>query len=521
MASFNVTSSDAQRFRKFIDELRQTLRVPDQPYVMQRAARLPPQVDNPRMMDITLRANSNEVVLRLRTDNLYVVGFRNARDVWYEFPHGNNRDPMIRDSIALPFDGSYVRGLSPLNESQEILGRPAVIQAIDVLANYYGGSSQASAALRTLIVNFVESIRLNTIADRVDREMRNPSGSRADRQLTTADIGLIRDWGDVSTALRIAANNTDRSLGSGFNPFQNFIAIGINNAFQAAKALGMVLITRRPIVRRFKRAVSDDDGLGLTLVEILGVLIKNIDNEDPGDLYGRVSITDCFGTVVLFNRNKGNTQSVRPGGWADLTWPRRGVAAADDFFIDVNLMDHDSFPDLSPDDEVARGQLFWNSRDTLAREYDAVQRKEVKGEYGSVEVHYVVLTDAVVATVRVVMTDGDGENYPDVYGTITAATRMATGETVQYKLFQKARGEDVPVKKGTAIPLRRNVISAALSSELRVYADLWDADRFPDLSPDDQIALGSVDFSPRLAGCDSREIKGPYGRVTVQVTWSV
>lgn len=414
-----------------------------------------------------------------------------------------------------------------LMQSQVILGKPAVVEAINVLADYYGGSYQASAALRTLIVNFVESIRLNTIADRVHREMRNPSERSADQQLTTADIGLIRDWGDVSTALRIAANNTDGSLGSGFNPFRNFVAIGISNAYQAAMALGMVLITRRPIVPRYRRAVSavrginDDDGVGLTLVEILGVLIKNIDNEDPGDLYGRVSITDCFGTVVLFNRDKGYTQSVGPGGWADLTWPRRGLAAADDFFIDVNLMDHDSFPDLSPDDEVARGQVFWNSRDTLAREYDAVQRKEVTGECGSVVVHYVVLTDAVVATVRVVMTDGDGEDVPDVYGTITAATRMASGETLQYKLFEKERGQDVGVQKGTAIPLRRNVISAALSSQLRVHADLWDADRFPDLSPDDQIALGSVDFSPRLASCDSREIKGPYGRVTVQVTWSV
>lgn len=51
--------------------------------------------------------------------------------------------------------------------------------------------------LKTLIVNFIESVRLNSIADRVDSEMRNPSYNNEDianRQLTPYDLLDIGNW---------------------------------------------------------------------------------------------------------------------------------------------------------------------------------------------------------------------------------------------------------------------------------------------------------------------------------------
>jgi hypothetical protein len=542
MPSFDVTSTDAQRFRQFINELRKELRVTDRPFVMQEAARLPPQVDNPGHMELVLRGNNRQVTLIVRTDNLYVIGFRNDTGQAYEFLHDNGRPPMIQGSIPLPFNGSYTGGIAPLDmvrafffacpevasqhnrlqillflvQADPILGPLAVQTAIRVLSAYDGrDSDEARRGLRVLIVNFIESIRINDIADRVGSLMRSPSTDR-DRRLTTRNINLINNWGSLSSALRMAANNIEEP-GASF--FSRFSASGIGNAYQAAVALGMVLIATEHS-RRSVSSTSGNGDIGLMLVEVIGVLINDIDREDPGDLYGTVSITDCFGTKNMFDRDKYNTQSVRPGGWADITWPFRALSAADNFTINVHLMDHDSFPDLSPDDEVARGRLFWNSRDALSRECNAVRKKQFKGEYGSVDVLYAVLTDSVSANVRVIMVDGDNEAVPDVYGTITAATRMASGESLHYSLFGRERGQSISVRTNAAILLKRRVMSVALCSELRVDADLWDADRFPDLSPDDHIALGHATFRPRVQGNNFAVIKGKYGSVRVEVTWS-
>lgn len=106
---FNVSSaSDTQRFRQFIDDLRALLRDEDRPYVMQEAVRLRPQEDVPsRWMDLELSTNQHTITLRLRTDNLYVIGFRNAAGTWFEFRHNDGRASMIEGSRLLRVSESY------------------------------------------------------------------------------------------------------------------------------------------------------------------------------------------------------------------------------------------------------------------------------------------------------------------------------------------------------------------------------------------------------------------------------
>lgn len=79
-ASFDISRNHTERlFRQFMADARAMLRVPDQPFVTQEAGRLPPQEDVPRrFMDLELRTADYAVTLRMRVDNLYVVGFRNG-----------------------------------------------------------------------------------------------------------------------------------------------------------------------------------------------------------------------------------------------------------------------------------------------------------------------------------------------------------------------------------------------------------------------------------------------------------
>ncbi|KAL5204791.1 hypothetical protein ABZP36_009662 [Zizania latifolia] len=516
---FDVSSAaDRQRFNTtFIQGVRSELGNTSRP-VMLDALRLPLQVDTPSFRELQLIAGGRTATLLLRTDNLYVVGFRNHAGQWFEFrPEEDGGQATIQGATVLPFTGSYVgtNSIGPLNTPSNVsMNVEAMEGAVRGLAETSTGKEEKLKVwLRTLIVSFIESIRFTSVAAAVGEALR---GQRS--ELEQYHISQIRNWGDISTALLAAANDVVQDPDT--NLFSQFIQhCRIHNAYEAAITLGLVLATAKANRRQTRAAADGDVALGLTLVEVLSVRILNIDGESPGDLYGTVRVVDSFGGVNVFSRARADAQSVYPGDNAELVWPSRVVSAADDFVIDVHLMDRDKDP--SPDDEVAKGTVVWNSREALSSHRNVVTSQLITGKYGSAQVFYAVLTNAVAATVAVLLINGDGESVPDVYGSITAKTDMSGSggnKSLQYELFKRGNNEDVGVPANTYIPLKRKVVAAALGSPFKVDADLWDRDR--DLSPDDQIALGSVSFNPRFSGTDTAKINGMYGQIEVQVTWS-
>lgn len=92
------------------------------------------------------------------------------------------------------------------------------------------------------------------------------------------------------------------------------------------------------------------------------------------------------------------TQSVRPGGVANLAYTPRPISGADDFVIHVNLPNR--LPRLV---QVAA----WNPRDALSSDYNRILKGQVTHEYCDVEVQYAVLTNVVVAVVEVVVVDAN------------------------------------------------------------------------------------------------------------------
>jgi hypothetical protein len=407
------------------------------------------------------------------------------------------------------------------------LSTAAVLEAVTALANYTGGHIQqhVRTSLRTLIVTFIESSRLTMVADTVAQAMGG-----TDQVLNVRLADLIHNWSSLSSALLLAANQRvdDPPLPTSiFHQFWEML--GIDDTVAAAAALGLILTStrkgagpRRMLLANAAAAGSDAGAYGITLLEVFSVVIINMDDENPGDLYGTVRVKDSFGTVDLFNRERSDIQSVGPGGKADLVWPARGISADDDLVIDINLMDRDR---LSPDDEVSRGEVVWIPRNALSSESDVATKAKVPGKYGSVEVSYAVVTNAVVAKMEVLLIDGDGESKPDVYGTITASTMMMgpAGNPLDYDLFRRERSDQISVPKNTNIPLLRKVITAVWGKPLIVNVDLWDKDSFPDPSPDDQIAKGSVsfEFQPQEGYIQAKQIIGRFGKVEVHVTWSL
>lgn len=191
------------------------------------------------------------------------------------------------------------------------------------------------------------------------------------------------------------------------------------------------------------------------------------------------------------------------------------MSAFDGFAIYVNLMDRDTDP--SPDDEVSSGVVVWNSLEATSDEYDVAQRRIIHGAYGRVELNFAVMSNAAAATVEVMLLDSS-EGTPDVNGVIFTDTWLGDSTSpIRTNLLGRSNEEAAGVEKGSAVPLHRKVVAVPLTSRLQITVNLLDRNY---VLADEQIAYGAVSFQPRVAGEESTEVGGDYGRVTVRVNWS-
>ncbi|KAM3370404.1 hypothetical protein ACQJBY_017991 [Aegilops geniculata] len=539
--SFDLSAEHpAQAFRQLLDDVRARLRVPGQPLLLDNAGRLPQQEDVPtRFMDLVLRTAEHGITLRLRMDNLYVLGFRNGIDqgTWFEF-RDDNRNPgrLITDSTPLGFGGGYRGdGLGSIDESTQLGGRPDVEVAIEMLATHGNGATVDDNTLKTylraLILHFVESMRFTEVAQQVagllaDGEEASGSQANVPGPMGTWLAFLVRHWGDLSTLLLVAANDAVQDpqvLAQRFRDFatENFGYGGINTALEAAQALGLVLLTNsharslRP--RRSVEDNADHVPAGITLVEIIAVTVPRIDDEDPGNLYGSISVDDGFGSQQLLYTGSFHAQSVGPGGLVKLTGPGRGISGSDGFVIDFNLWDFDL--NLSYDDEVSKGAVVWNSLMATSDQYDEVQSRTIDGANGQVEISFAVVTDAAIATVEIVILDSS-EDSPNVYGVIQAGTTLKRRHGLSRPfttLLDLEDDQSVSVAKGSAVPLETKVVVVQMNTVMLLEATLMDRNL---IFAKEQIAKGSVEFKPRLTGEDTAELTGKKGRVMVRITWS-
>lgn len=243
---FDVSNRAHQRsFKGFIEFVRSSLGVDGT--VMQHARRLPPQRVTPVFQDLALSASQSTVVtLRLRTDNLYVVGFRNTGGQWFEF-RGEGGGHTINGSTMLRFSGGYVgRGLGTLASVTDInVESSATMEdAVRGLAGYRGEAAisedRLKVWLRTLIVSFIESSRFTGMADCVAAALSGSEQEKKDTRFTTSLVEQIHNWSSLSKALLDAANDVSLS-NDGRIHFATFGKCNIHNAYEAAAALGLVL----------------------------------------------------------------------------------------------------------------------------------------------------------------------------------------------------------------------------------------------------------------------------------------
>lgn len=224
-------------------------------------------------------------------------------------------------------------------------------------------------------------------------------------------------------------------------------------------------------------------------------------------MYGTVNIVDSIGTTSIWARAQNDYIRIGPGGFVRLEGPDRALSAANEFAIEFDLWDYDS---SSPDDAIAQGTVQFNPFDYYTL-HDSTQIRRVSGEYGSVDVSYVAMSDALYAQIKVVLINGDGENPANVFGDIFTDNGYGRSQ-----LFRKGKKEYVDVLPQHPIPLVRGIVAAPTNGSLVVTANLWD---HGSPSPDDEIAKGEASFNPLYKKSETKRIIGVYGEFEVRVTW--
>ncbi|KAF8369687.1 hypothetical protein HHK36_032290 [Tetracentron sinense] len=268
-------------------------------------------------------------------------------------------------------------------------------------------------------------------------------------------------------------------------------------------------LDQRYDMQTFKSRPLDEKVFPLSMLEVFSARITNF----SGNLYGTITATDGLGFQFLYNRKKEDCEYIQPGKPLLLNGPHRAILACDYVDIDANLIDKDSDLPL-----VCNGSIQWNSfvsrwsrsdkllLGVIKGKKDTVQKtKKGKKDPCSLEVNYMVTSDAAQATVKVTLIVGDGEDSAaHVYGMITARSSNYLDESV---LFQKALNEHVDVRSGQLIPLSRSIVSVPFDSFLIVQADLLGVN-----------AKGTLRFPVYSSGTYEKHI---YGKRISGQSWEI
>ncbi|KAJ6420665.1 hypothetical protein OIU84_028090 [Salix udensis] len=511
----NVQTSTRVGYRDFIEKLRVRLGVR---FSHNRPVLAVQQEPPTRFFDLVIRTNDHSVRFRLRMDNLYLIGYQMQNGRWLEF---NNETGVhligAQGTEFLGFNGSYISLLraAGLEWKDVRVGFYNLGYGINQLATSTTGKIRARYLI-VVIMMICESTRLIPISDYMAANFDNSHGtSSADYNDGNRNqegqiqdwIDLVRAWGALSAALLRADAYPDESfeLSNKVKFPPNRI---IRNIPEAAAILGILL---------GPRSMTFDDGQcfsGLPLVEVFSVRIDNIDGEDPGDLYGTITVDDGLNIEYIYNRASSNPESIKPGQNASLTGPSQYILAIGNVTIKLLLTDKDTW---SWHDEIVNKDISWDASE-IGNVYDKPIFQELVGKNGSVTVNYAVLRNAVAATIFVTLEQG-GESTPNIYGQVYAHyDNWEDDPKTTCLLFNRSSDDYVDVRLGQAIPLLRSVVAVPLDGSLIVKASLYDHDT---LSGDDEIAKGAVEFPAQMSGTSSEEIKGEDGNyVRVTVYWT-
>ncbi|KAF3288492.1 hypothetical protein TWF970_005558 [Orbilia oligospora] len=201
-------STGARAYLNLIVDLRRSAAAGDR--VVHGLGVLPAETANPAdFIDVGLKTTTNLITVRLRRDNLYLIGYLPSyRTRWYEFSDTH----LIQGSEALPHDGHYTTLEKKANASRRdiALGFGPTEGAVNALAQK-GAPSSVEIHARSLII----------LIEAISEAMRSTVACefiRSKWELGTAEkptlriVTLENSWDPISKAIMENHAVTDRSI---------------------------------------------------------------------------------------------------------------------------------------------------------------------------------------------------------------------------------------------------------------------------------------------------------------------
>lgn len=462
-------------------------------------------------LSYTDRGRTSTVQCRLRTDNLYLVGYRpQGSNIWYELGHADGQgrtlinEPNTRtETLDCGENYNTLSSAAQIRLSDTPLGASHIGEAIWRLADRNTNPRLRARAILTVVFTVAEGARFRSISTHISDTWWDESPTPGEQF-----ANQVRNWARLSSAVQRTRNE-----GHNFrDDFDDCESTGIWDFVSAIAVLGIMHLVKS--ASKPKGSISDTSvavpsryAQGQPLLEIFSVRVNPTDGESPGDLCGTITVTDGARTHRIWERTESDNGEFGGGEHILLEGPSKPISAADDLYIDLDLWDRET---ASPEDPIAKDTISFNPLDYFT-EYDVVQNRHVTGKDGSATVSYVAITDGLYADIAVVLVDVDGDDSDNVYGEIVARNGHGRSE-----LFRKERGKSLRVKPRDSIPLSRTIVAVPTRNTLVIQANLWD---YEAMSPDDEIVSGSVEFEPKYKESEKKIIIGAYGTVEVRVSW--
>lgn len=515
---FNVETSTKGNYRDFIQRLRTLLGVRSSHNVPALAVQQNPPT---RFFDLVLCTRSAAVTFRFRTDNLYLLGYQMQNGQWLEFDNKNQNNQLVHlitepGTQFLGFDGSYgaLEKVADRSITSIRVGVHNLEQAITQLAVTTDWAARARS-LMVVIMMTSEPTRLIPVFNFVADSFDNRPGTTPDTESLIQPwiMVLVRSWYPLSAALLRADANPDEK----FLLRPNNIRIPPNNTEirTTADVVAIMGILLGICFYPKTRVATNSDGLcylGVALVQVFTVQVNNIDDKDPGQLYGTITVGNGLYTESLYNRTSDNSESIKPGQNVSLIGPSGSVSAFGNVSVDLLL---NSKGTVSGDNVIINQVISWNSNN-MADVYDQLISQQLDGSgRSSVTVNYAVLRNAAVAGVTVTV-----QETTKVYGRVSACYDKWEDPKTTCLLFDEASDNYVEVKRLETIPMSRSVVAAPLDRSLKVTASLKD---YGTNSVGGVIANGTVEIPVpgTIPSTTVNRINGENGNwVTVTVYWS-
>ncbi|KAJ0961950.1 hypothetical protein J5N97_029778 [Dioscorea zingiberensis] len=312
LPEFNISKVWRDSYIKLMSDYRPKLGVKTSSYQLPILPRSPPSTPEGykeiRFADMVLRADdTNAIKLRLRRDNLYLVGFQievsGKWDKWMEFTPDAGVPQLIPGSTPLGFTGGYDALLKASNGDyldNVNLGRVLLLEAVKQLNNPNTTYDTRAKSLIVVLIMICESLRYTYITEFLAPTFVNTSPSpTVNPNLRT--VALIKNWGKLSELLLVREQSPTHYFPSNPPPPE----MEIHNYLDAVAVLG-ILKEETPIrSTTLRTTIVDNDEqqyyypLGEPMVEVIWVKIDSV-----CDLYGTIQVSDGAGSQYLYKTTR-------------------------------------------------------------------------------------------------------------------------------------------------------------------------------------------------------------------------